>query len=161
MTEQAANERPAIAAAIIVNDRKVLMVRRRVSEGELSWQFPAGQVEAGETGPEAAARETKEEVGLTVLATKTLGERDHPNTGRHMIYVACDVVDGTAEVVDQDELDAVEWCDRSKLAEHVPYPLFQPVQEYLSVALEEPPYDQAPSGHDPQPLDEDEPGATQ
>jgi hypothetical protein len=34
-------ERPSISAAIVIQDGRVLMVRRRVSEGTLSWQFPA------------------------------------------------------------------------------------------------------------------------
>lgn len=41
MTQQNAEERPGIAAAIVVHEGRVLMVRRRVSEGQLSWQFPA------------------------------------------------------------------------------------------------------------------------
>jgi 8-oxo-dGTP diphosphatase len=135
MPDQTTDERPAIAAAIIVNDGRVLMVRRRVSEGQLSWQFPAGQVEDGETAEVAAVRETAEEVGLTVAAQETLGERVHPNTGRTMLYVACKVVDGQAHVADEDELDAVDWCDRAKLTEYVPYPLFEPVQDYLDRVL--------------------------
>lgn len=47
MTQQATDERPGIAAAIVVHEGRVLMVRRRVSEGQLSWQFPAGEVEPG------------------------------------------------------------------------------------------------------------------
>lgn len=54
MTEQTAQERPGIAAAIVVQDGAVLMVRRRVAEGQLSWQFPAGEIEGTET-PEQAA----------------------------------------------------------------------------------------------------------
>ena len=48
MTQQNTDERPGIAAAIVVHEGRVLMVRRRVSEGQLSWQFPAGEVEPGE-----------------------------------------------------------------------------------------------------------------
>jgi 8-oxo-dGTP diphosphatase len=132
MTQQDNDTQPAIAAAIIIDDGKVLMVRRRISEGKLSWQFPAGQVEPEETSEEAAVRETLEEVGLTVTATKSLGERVHPNTGRTMIYVACDLVSGTAHVADDDELDAVDWCDQAKLSEYVPYPLYEPVQDHIS-----------------------------
>jgi len=40
-------DRPSIVAAIIVESGKVLLVRRRVREGTLSWQFPAGQSERG------------------------------------------------------------------------------------------------------------------
>lgn len=128
-------DRPAIAAAIVVADGRVLMVRRRVKEGQLSWQFPAGEVEPGETGEQAAVREALEEVGLNVRPTRMLGTRVHPNTGRIMIYVACEVVDGIARVADTDELDAVEWCDRARLAEYVPYGLFGPVQEHIDATV--------------------------
>jgi 8-oxo-dGTP diphosphatase len=46
---QAVKNRHAIAAAVIVSNGRVLLVRRRVQEGRLSWQFPAGKVELGES----------------------------------------------------------------------------------------------------------------
>jgi 8-oxo-dGTP diphosphatase len=127
--------RPPIAAAVIVKGGRVLLVRRRVKEGSLSWQFPAGQVEEGETAGQAAVRETAEEVGLTVAETKMLGERVHPATGRTMAYVACDVVDGEAHLVDDEELVELVWVEREQLAEYVPYGFFGPVQDYLDEAL--------------------------
>lgn len=133
--QESTDSQPPISAAVIVVDGRVLMVRRRVKEGQLSWQFPAGKVELDESGEEAAVREAREEVGLTVDPIKTLGQRVHPATGRMMIYVACSVVDGTARVADEDELVEAEWCDRATLAEYVPYPFFEPVQEYLDEAL--------------------------
>lgn len=75
MTQQTTDERPGIAAAIVVHEGRVLMVRRRVSEGQLSWQFPASEVEPGEAREAAAVRETQEETGLTVEAIQLLGER--------------------------------------------------------------------------------------
>lgn len=134
MTESA-QERPAIAAAIVVKDGKVLMVRRRVAEGELSWQFPAGEVESGETEEDAAVRETAEETGMTVRAVNRLGERVHPATGRTMIYVACQAISGTAYVADPEDLADVAWSDRTALEARVPYPLFGPVQDYLASTL--------------------------
>ncbi|MFJ1766501.1 NUDIX hydrolase [Amycolatopsis sp. NPDC088138] len=127
--------RPPIAAAVIVQDGKVLLVKRRVKEGSLSWQFPAGEVEPGETGSQAAVRETQEETGLTVTDVKVLGERVHPNTGRTMIYIACDVVEGTASVVDDEELVEVAWSNSKELIEYVPYPFYGPVQEHLDASL--------------------------
>ncbi|GGL05200.1 NUDIX hydrolase [Mangrovihabitans endophyticus] len=135
MSQPTTDDRPPIAAAVIVHDGKVLLVRRRVKEGQLSWQFPAGGVEAGESAEQAAVRETLEETGLTVQAATRLGERVHPNTGRTMLYVACDYLDGTAYAADEEELAEVEWCDTDTLAEHVPYPFFGPVQEYLDANL--------------------------
>ncbi|WP_216213787.1 NUDIX hydrolase [Amycolatopsis aidingensis] len=126
---------PPIAAAVVVKDAKVLLVRRRVKEGSLSWQFPAGEVEEGESAIQAAVREVREETGLTVAESKVLGERVHPNTGRTMIYVACDYVTGEATVVDNEELAELAWLEHGQLAEYVPYGLFGPVQEHLDEVL--------------------------
>jgi 8-oxo-dGTP diphosphatase len=128
-------EKPGISAAIIVDNGRVLMVRRRISEGELMWQFPAGAIEAGEGAEDAAVRETEEETGLTVEAVKLLGERVHPKTGRLMSYTACSPLSGEAHVADDDELDAVAWVAHSEIAEYVPYGLFEPVQDYLDEVL--------------------------
>ncbi|MFD7465091.1 NUDIX hydrolase [Streptomyces tendae] len=135
MTTETTTDKPGISAAIIVQNGKVLMVRRRISEGELMWQFPAGAIEDGEAAEEAAVRETVEETGLVVTAAKLLGERVHPKTGRLMSYTACEPVQGEARVADEDELDAVAWVAHSEISEYVPYGLFGPVQEYLDGVL--------------------------
>lgn len=135
MTSTSTDAEPIIAAAVIVHYGRLLLVRRRVKEGSLSWQFPAGGIEEDEDPTDAAVRETLEETGLVVKASKVLGERVHPHTGRTMIYVACDVVSGQATVVDDDELDSVAWADRAQLADYVPYPFYEPVQAHLNVSL--------------------------
>ncbi|GAB3920000.1 pyrimidine (deoxy)nucleoside triphosphate pyrophosphohydrolase [Microlunatus endophyticus] len=126
-----AEERPAISAAIILQDGKLLLAQRKVREGNLSWQFPAGEVEAGESAEQAAVRETSEEVGLTVHAVKLLGVRIHPNTGRRMAYVACDIVSGDAHVTDTEELAAVAWVTPPEAKEYVPYGFAPAVEDYL------------------------------
>lgn len=124
-----------ISTAIITDTGRVLMIRRRVAEGDLSWAFPGGGVEAGESVEEAAVREAKEETGLTVEPVRMLGERVHPNTGRHMSYVACRVAGGVAAVEDADELAEVEWVALADIPEKVPYGLYSAVQAYLDVEL--------------------------
>ncbi|MFE4671079.1 NUDIX hydrolase [Streptomyces sp. NPDC056723] len=134
MTETT-TDKPGISAAIIVQDDRVLMVRRAVKEGELMWQFPAGAIEDGETAEQAAVRETLEETALTVEAIKLLGERIHPKTGRLMSYTAARILEGEARVADDEELDAVAWVAHAEISKYVPYGLFGPVQEYLDGAL--------------------------
>lgn len=129
------SDKPAISAAIIVDRQWVLMVKRRVTEGELSWQFPAGGIEPGETPGQAAVREAVEETTLTVAEDKHLGDRIHPKTGREMHYTACTVVDGVASVGDMDELAGVAWLSLAELPDYVPYGLFEPVQEYLDETI--------------------------
>lgn len=111
------------------------MVRRRVSEGQLSWQFPAGEVEPGKEREDAAVREPQEETGLTVMAVKLLGERVHPKTGRLMSYTACQMLGGTAHVADTEELAELAWDAHGDIPEYVPYGLFESVQEYLDGAM--------------------------
>jgi 8-oxo-dGTP diphosphatase len=126
---------PGISAAIIVNAGRVLMIRRRIAEGELMWQFPAGGIEAGETPEAAAVRETLEETGLTVEPLRLLGERVHPKTGRAMAYTACAPLAGEAYVGDTEEIAEVAWVAHGELQQYVPYGLFEPVQAYLDEAL--------------------------
>jgi 8-oxo-dGTP diphosphatase len=133
MTQQ--SDKPGIAAAVIVRDGTLLLVRRRVTEGSLSWQFPAGEIEPGESAEDAAVRETFEETGLVVAARRVLGDRVHPATKRQMFYVMADALAGSAHVADADELDAVEWVKLSDVTEYVPYPFYGPVQEHLNSVL--------------------------
>lgn len=135
MTQQTSHDKPGIAAAIVVEHGRVLLVRRRVSEGQLSWQFPAGEIEHGEGQEDAAVRETREETGLEVKALKLLGSRIHPKTQRFMSYTACEVVSGTAHVADLEELAELTWCSHSELAQYVPYGFYEPVQRYLDEVL--------------------------
>lgn len=137
MPEPTAEEKPAIAAAVIVQDGRLLLVRRRVAEGSLSWQFPAGAVEQGETFEQAAVRETAEETGLAVEAVKLLGERAHPNTGRLMGYVACDVKSGTAYVADADELADLAWVAPDEFSDYVPHDVAPMVRDHLSTTFGE------------------------
>ncbi|MGW7555506.1 NUDIX hydrolase [Streptomyces rimosus] len=120
---------------MIVLDGRVLLIRRRVPEGDLVWQFPAGAIEPGESAEHAAVRETMEETGLTVETTKLIGERVHPKTGRAMSYTVCSVVSGEAHVAYADELAEVAWVAHSEMGDYVPYGLFGPMQEYLDDAL--------------------------
>ncbi|MFF3848696.1 NUDIX domain-containing protein [Streptomyces sp. NPDC002328] len=125
----------AVAAAVIVQEGRVLLVRRRVAEGALSWQFPAGKIEPEETPGEAAARETEEETGLLVTPQRALGQRVHPMTGKKIHYVACRPVGGEAIIASEGEVAGLTWAAHSEIPQYVPYGLFDPVQDYLDEAL--------------------------
>ncbi|MCX5409161.1 NUDIX hydrolase [Streptomyces sp. NBC_00335] len=124
-----------VAGAVVVHEGRVLLVRRRVAEGQLLWQFPAGKVEPGESCDEAAVRETKEEAGLDVVPIVRLGERIHPLTNRQVSYTACKVAGGAAHVADHDEIAEVAWVTLSEIPQYIPYGLFTPVQQHLDVVL--------------------------
>jgi 8-oxo-dGTP diphosphatase len=64
-----------VVAAAIVAEGKVL-VAQRVRPPELAgrWELPGGKVAAGETEPDALARELVEELGVEVAVGERLGD---------------------------------------------------------------------------------------
>jgi mutator protein MutT len=52
--------------AVIVNSRKILLVKRSFEPGKGKWTIPGGLVELGETPEETVIREVMEECGLEV-----------------------------------------------------------------------------------------------
>jgi 8-oxo-dGTP diphosphatase len=134
----AADGRPLVAACYIVRNGRLLMVKRRIRNGAPEWTGPSGNVEPGETPEEAAVREVAEEVGLTVAVSHRLGERVHPATGRHLIYIVCECIAGEAAVVDHEEITAIEWCDVATVFERwggLEGGIYPPVREYLERVL--------------------------
>lgn len=133
VTEPTAPLRPAIVAAIVTSNRGVLVERRH--DGRPLWTFPAGEAEPGEAPADTAIRETKEETGLEVKISHAIGERDHPQTGRHMIYLAARPSQGTdVHVGDTDELAEVRWITLAEALELLPT-MYGPVREHLTHAL--------------------------
>ncbi|MDV3293167.1 MAG: NUDIX domain-containing protein [Nitrososphaerales archaeon] len=59
--------RIVVGAGILVHRKgRILLVKRGEEPDRGMWSFPGGMVELGETTEEAAVREVREEVGLTV-----------------------------------------------------------------------------------------------
>lgn len=125
--------RPAIVAAIITSKQGVLIERRH--DGRPLYTFPAGEAEPGESPADTAIRETKEECGLQVVVSHVIGDRMHPATGRHMIYLACRPYQGTGvHNGDEAELAEVRWVPLAE-AEELLTGMFGPVHEHLQRTL--------------------------
>lgn len=129
MLDPTAPLRPAIVAAIVTSKEGVLVERRH--DGRPLWTFPAGEAEPGESPADTAIRETKEECGLQIVVSHVIGERNHPKTGRHMIYLAARPYQGTAvHNGDEAELAEVRWVQFAE-AEDLLTGMFEPVHEHL------------------------------
>lgn len=120
-----------VAAGVILRNRCLLLVRRAVPEGSVTWQFPAGKVEQGESPEDAVVREVKEETGLVVTVAERLRERIHPATGVRIIYFACSILSGTAHRAAPDEIADIAWVPLRDVPQYVPDGFFLPVQQYL------------------------------
>jgi 8-oxo-dGTP diphosphatase len=73
------------AAAVIIRDGRLLMVRERGTgpagrhDGQEYWTLPGGGIEPGESPEDAVAREVAEEVGLVVRSARYLYDVPHPS----------------------------------------------------------------------------------
>lgn len=68
------------AAAVIIQDNKILLIHRFMKELGEYWVFPGGGVEEGETTEQAMIREVQEELSLTPTEYKLLFDVFNPFT---------------------------------------------------------------------------------
>jgi len=108
---------------VVVQDGKVLIVKRAHEPRKGEWSLPGGQVELGETLIDATRREIREETGLDVEvgALIELFDRVHRHDGRvqyHFVIAdfLCTPCGGTLAAAD-DALD-VAWVTPDELEEY-------------------------------------------
>jgi len=69
--------RPLVGTgALVLQDGRLLLIRRGAPPGQGKWSIPGGLVELGENVRDAMVREVKEEVGLDVEAVKLVDAFD-------------------------------------------------------------------------------------
>jgi 8-oxo-dGTP diphosphatase len=106
-----------VVAALIRQDGKVLLTQRKPGRHlGLSWEFPGGKVEAGETDDEALRRELKEELGVVVTVGSRCFETRHSYGARemHLLVYRCRLIEGEPKALD---VNAVEWVEEKRIQE--------------------------------------------
>jgi 8-oxo-dGTP diphosphatase len=115
-------EQPLVGVgAIIIEDDRVLLVKRAHPPLQAQWSIPGGVLEVGELVREAAIREAREETGLIVEPGELLGVYDRvlrSSDGRvqyHYVLIdfLCRPVGG--DLLAASDAAAVRWFTREKL----------------------------------------------
>ncbi len=115
-------EQPIIGVgAIIIEDGRVLLVKRAHPPIEGQWSIPGGALEIGELIREAAMREAREETGLIVEPGELLGVFDrvlrNPEQRVQYHYVLIDFLCRRTggELRAADDAAEVRWFTREEL----------------------------------------------
>lgn len=107
--------------AIIIQDNKVLLVKRNREPHLGKWVFPAGFVDYGEHPEETLVREVQEETGLKVVKYELIDILQNPDdpraTGHYGIFYKVTETEGTISNSDESENQSVNWFNMGELPE--------------------------------------------
>src|SRR5258706_11532361 len=116
-------DRPVLGVgAVIVQDGRVLLVRRGTEPLKGEWTLPGGMVELGEALHDAIARECLEETGLVIQPKSVVevfekiypGEKRSPRFHYVIVDYLCNVLGG--ELRAGSDVDEVKWANDAELA---------------------------------------------
>jgi 8-oxo-dGTP diphosphatase len=118
---------------IVIRDSLVLLGKRRGSHGAGTWSAPGGALEFAEDIVDCAARELKEETGLTASSLE-LGPYTNDvfkEDGKHCVtvFVVARGIQGTPANLEPDKCEGWAWFRWGQW----PVPLFQPLQSLLRI----------------------------
>ena len=104
--------RPEVCVgAVVVDDSRLLMIRRGHGPAAGEWSVPGGRVEAGETLAEALVREVAEETGIEVVCESMLGWVERISDEHHFV-----ILDFQAQLLGTEEGDPVAGGDADEAA---------------------------------------------
>ncbi|QGG95277.1 NUDIX hydrolase [Actinomarinicola tropica] len=104
--------------ALVVDDGRLLLVRRGHGPAAGEWSVPGGRVEPGETLPEAVLRELAEETGVQGLCGDLAGWVERIDDDRHFVILDFWVTTlDPIEPVPGDDAAEAEWVGLSEVGE--------------------------------------------
>lgn len=121
---------PLLAAGTVcwrrVDDRLMVLLIHRTKQKDVS--FPKGKLKAGETMPQAAVRETEEEVGVPVVLGPNLGTITYPlpdgGERKTVQYWAAEVTETAVRASTfrpNREVEALEWVPFEQARDRLSY----------------------------------------
>ena len=131
---------PAVATAVFIRrpDGRVLLIRRAKNPAMGKLAPPGGFIDIGETAEQAAAREVREEVGLSLASLSFLCSAPHSYVYSGLTYPVLDLFfSATTEDdlvrIDRDEVTSLDWYEpRSIDPNELAFPSMQTAwREYL------------------------------
>ncbi len=107
-----------VAAAVIIENSKVLLTRRKRGEHlEGFWEFPGGKMEEGETPEICLERELFEELGVKTKVGEAILENKHDYSNRSIKLIAL-ITELLDHNISLQVHDKFEWVPVEKLLKY-------------------------------------------
>jgi len=105
--------------AAIIDQSRILLVKRKRSPEADHWGLPGGKIEPGEGVEDAVVREIIEELGITIRLDRRICTVDHRDIGTGQRWIAqvyaASIVAGAPRICEPHALAAVEWFALDRL----------------------------------------------
>lgn len=124
-------DRPIVGVGVVVvQDDRILLIKRGSEPNKGLWAVPGGKVDLGETLREAARREVMEETGLDVEIGDVIWVGDSITTHGHIVLI--DFVGNVngGELAASDDADEAAWV---AINEADTYPLTPTMYELVEI----------------------------
>jgi 8-oxo-dGTP diphosphatase len=128
MTKTRFKLRPVISLMLKKENKILLHQRKNTGYSDGQWAYIGGSVDGNETIRQAAAREAKEEVGVTiheedinVTHVQHLNVKsDTQSNGEYIVfYLETEIWNGDLQIMEPDKCDEIKWFDLDDLPENL------------------------------------------
>lgn len=106
-----------LAGCIILDAAGRILLLHRNTARHTHWEVPGGKIEGGELAASAAAREIREELGVTVVIGPFLGSQAFTEDGQQMTYTwfHARIIRGVPRVQETDRHDAYAYFSADQM----------------------------------------------
>jgi ADP-ribose pyrophosphatase YjhB (NUDIX family) len=120
-----------VVIGLVIWKSKILFVKRRDSELNLMWQFPAGILKKNKLPEVILEREVKAETNVICKVISNIGSRVHPDTQVICQYYLCEYLSGDLFNADSEENEDVQWVNIDNYEKYITSNIYTKVKDVL------------------------------